>query len=119
VSKIAAAWAWVKKNWRWLLAPVGILLYLLGRAGRRNVVVQSPTLVEHQQVAHEAEEKAEAERKVAAATRDKKIERLNQDHDQVIQRLKEADARTAEALKDDPVALSRFLNQVDQDISKG
>ena len=118
MSKLSLAWAWLKKNWHWVVLPVGAALYLLGRAGRKAPVV-SPALVQHFEVQHQAEQEAGQQAALATIARDKKIQRLNQDHDQVIQRLKEADARTAEALKDDPIALSRFLNQVNQDVEKG
>jgi hypothetical protein len=114
VSKLSLAWAWVKKNWHWVVLPVGILLYLMGRAGRKPPVV-SPGLVQHFEVVEKAEENAVVQTAAAQATHDKKVEMVNQTHDQVIQRIKEADARTEAALADDPIALNRFLQQVGKD----
>jgi hypothetical protein len=114
VSKLALAWAWVKKNWHWVVLPVGILLYLMGRAGRKPPVV-SPALVQHFEVVAKAEEKAQEQTAAAQAVHDEKVETVNHTHDQVIQRIKEADARTEAVLADDPIALNRFLKQVGRD----
>lgn len=114
MSKLAAAWEWVKKNWHWIVVPVGVVLYLMGRAGRRNVHVVSPQLVQHEEVEREAEQKATSEQQAAAKTHDEKVQQVDQVYENLVKNIKAADARRAEALKDDPVALNRFLKEVDK-----
>jgi ABC-type antimicrobial peptide transport system ATPase subunit len=112
MSWVAAAWAWLKKWWKWLLPVVGAALWLLGKMGRKNVVVVSPELTQHETVAVDAEAKAQAAMTAAAVARDKKIAIVDQDYDAVIKKMDEADERKKVALADDPIALNKFLKEI-------
>lgn len=110
---VPAAWAWLKKNWQWVLLPVGAVIWLLGRSSaRKTVVVESSTLNEHEKFRAEVESETRGRLDVAESERRSahvKVETIRDD------RLKEADAAAraqAKALESNPEELNDFLKKV-------
>lgn len=113
MSWAAAAWAWLKKWWKWLLPVVGAALWLFGRLSKKSeVVVVSPELIDYEKIARQAEAQAQGKALAAAAARDKKIDIVDRDYDAVIKKMDEADERKKQALANDPVALNQFLKEI-------
>lgn len=116
-AKVAAAaivaWEWLKKNWKWVLFPVGILLAILGF--RRKPDVLAPSLVEADGVLEREDTKADIVKAQALADRDKKITEVTQKHDAVISKLTEEQRKEADSLQEDPEKLNAFLLDVGRD----
>lgn len=119
-SKIAAAaivaWEWLKKNWHWVLFPVGILLVVLGY--RRKAPVVAPALVGADEVQEREDTKADAVKAQALADRDKKIAEVTQQHSAVIAQLTDTQRKEADSLQEDPEKLNAFLLDVGRDMRK-
>ena len=111
-------WAWVKRYWRYLLFPVGIVLGIVSMlASRREVVVTSPSEVT------EAEKErllaaAEAHAKKAALEKERaaKVKEIEQAYRDTLDRLTEEQKGQVEELREDPDKLNEFLLQVGKDI---
>lgn len=114
------AWGWLKRNWKWLLLPVGVVLYLVGRASsKKEVSVLSPGLVAHEEVkakldAEAAQKKQAADEKAAAqlsgieANRSAKVSSETQ---------KQVDE--IEAVQGDPAKVTDLLKNIGKDIREG
>jgi hypothetical protein len=114
---LKAAAAWTVRNWKLLLFPIGILVWIAGRASsRKTVVLQSPELEEHFELKRRLDEEAtakkvEAAQKHAAATRkatEVYLDKTKQVEEQAAQRVAE--------LQTDPDALNDFLKQTGKDV---
>lgn len=114
------AWAWLKLNWKWLIFPLGVLLYVVGRlSSRGNITVVSPGLTGHEEVDEKL--KAEAEQKKQAAD-NKAAEQLTGIE---TGRRATATAETARQIKEveaaqgDPDKVNDLLKKVGKDIREG
>jgi hypothetical protein len=119
-EKLGAAWAWLKLNWKWLLFPLGVLLYVVGRvSARSNTTVVSPGLTEHEGVDEKL--KAEAAQKKQAAD-NKAAEQLNgieADRRAVANAETERQLKAVEAAQGDPDKVNDLLKKVGKDIREG
>lgn len=108
------AWEWLKRNWMWVLLPVGILLLLLGIKPRPKVV--GSQLHGAADAANKA--RAEAERKAAEAqaARDAEVKRIEAEHAESIKKLTDAQKKTVEELRTDPEKLNEYLLNVGKQI---
>lgn len=113
---LARALLWVKTHWKWLLFPVGALLWFLGRSGRRPVVVRSSEAegqakveVEASRVAFEKIEEARAKRASGVSRVEREVDAKLQDQDEEVR-------RKAEELENDPEALNDFLKSTGRDV---
>jgi len=112
------AWEWLKKNWMWLLFPLGIIIYFWGRL---SVDREPPTVVspELQQAGEKAEKvKEELDKKIAEAGAEKqeKLKKLKVDHQEKIEKLTDEQADEVERLLDDPDALNTYLYEVGRSV---
>lgn len=114
---VTVAWAWLKKWWKVLLFPLGILIWIVGRAtARKTVTVVSPELSQHQMAREAAERETQTKLRLAGEKRVAELDAIDRRNAEVIAKLNEAEARRAEALKDDPIALNKFLKEVGQGV---
>lgn len=116
-SKIAAAaviaWEWLKKNWHWVLFPIGIALAVFGF--RRKTPVVAPALVGADEVLDREDTKADLVKAQALADKDKQIAEITQKHDATIAKLTEEQRKEADSLQEDPEKLNAFLLNVGRD----
>ena len=106
------AWPWLKKNWQWLLFPVGILLFFAGRFSKpAEVITVAPT--------READERArvEAARRQAELTAERdrlqaRLDEVRKENENKLRELTYAQAREVDRLQNDPEALNAFLRSL-------
>lgn len=110
------AWAWLKKNWKYILFPVGILIGLATLLGRRKVVVVAPELVEAEEVRRRADQEAAVQVELAKRNREREVKRIEKEHVMTIAKLTRKQRDELEALREDPDELNSFLLQVGEDI---
>lgn len=103
-------WGWLKKYWKWLLFPVGIVLGILALVNKdriKDVVAPEAVKAEEDRIKHELEarkraEQAEQERKAA-------VEELERRHADTLEKLTEGQKAQVEELRENPDKLNEFL----------
>jgi len=110
-------WEWLKKYWKWILFPIGILgmviTYFIGRSSKKTKVeVISPVEKEADDMVKK--EQAEADKKAAEAKkeRDEKVAQLEKEHAETIKEFNDELRDKYEEIKDDPDKVSEFLLNV-------
>lgn len=92
-------WGWVKKYWKWVLFPIGIIsvliAYFVGKS-KQPVVTQSPDLGD---AGNDAIDAAEA----AVRERDRKLEELRLKNAERLQQLSADQTKELEELKSKPI----------------
>jgi hypothetical protein len=95
------AWEWIKKYWKWLLFPVGILAaiisFVIGRSSRDTI---PPTPIPD--LGKEGEEALEVAKK-AAEERDAKLAELRAKHQARLEQMDVEQKKQLEELKDKPL----------------
>lgn len=112
---LLAAWGWVKMHWRWLLFPVGILLFLLGRLTRKStpvVQVVSPALEGHDKVDQELQKKLDASLTQVDEQKQKQLLDIETEHAATIKTLTDDQKKQMADLRSDPDQLASFLKSV-------
>ena len=109
-------WTWLKANWKWLLFPVGILLFLAGWLLRPKTVVVDSAL--HNAALAEDKAKAEADKKnaEALAVKDAAVQKIEAEHQATIKQLTDEQKSKVTELRDDPDALNQYLLDVGNQI---
>lgn len=105
-------WAWLKKWGPWVVFPVGLAYWFLTRNRKTEITVSSPELMGHQEVRERIDTEAQKKISEAAVKRDERRESVEEHYAEVSKRLDAAEERRAEALKNDPDALNRYLKEV-------
>jgi hypothetical protein len=114
---LSTAWAWIKKNWKWLLFPIGILLFVLGKASsKKNFTVVNPELTGAEQEKLKAREEAEAKIQDAKEKRRVGVAKVEQEHAETIDKLTDEQLARAAELKDDPEELNTYLLDIGKEI---
>lgn len=110
------AWPWLKKNWKWLLFPIGILVFIAGYTSKSRIGTVSSELL------GAAEDKAVIEGRTAGqiieekAARDEKIAKLEKEHSATVAKLTRAQRDQMQKIRNDPDKVNEFLKQVGKDI---
>ena len=110
---LIAAWKWFKKYWMWLLFPVGVLVFIVGRLTAKG----PPTIIAPEVVGAEEERRRareEADRKAFEAERDRqiKLDKVRERHDELIKDLTDEQQEKVKELEEDPDKLNEFLLDV-------
>lgn len=109
----AAVWAWLKKYWKWLILPVGVAVYFLGRSQGGVKVVPNR---EESDAARALKEKIEArayeEKEEAKAELLKKSKEVVEKNQEAVDKLTDEQREMAGEMLDDPEALNSFLLDV-------
>lgn len=110
---------WLKTNWKWLLFPVGILLFLIGRlTSRKPPVVVAPELVGAAEEKLKAEEEAKSKALEAEADKKRRLVEIEKEHAEALRKLTDNQKKLVEALKDDPERLNDFLIDVGKSVRR-
>lgn len=115
---LKAVWVWLKKYWKYLLFPVGILLGLLAMR-RRKVNVVAPELLGAEENRRKVEKEAAKQLKKAEKDRRQKTDDIEKEHAVTIQKLTQEQREKLKELREDPDELNSFLLQVGKDIRVG
>lgn len=113
---LVSAYQWVRTHWRWLLFPLGIGLWLLGRAGRKSVTVVSSELEGQARVEADAGQLANVKSETARDQRDAGISEVEKSIDAKLEAQRKDALATASALQDDPEGLTNFLKDVGKNV---
>ena len=114
VKKAASAtWVWLKKYWQWLLLPVGVALYFLGRKqGGVKVIADREESDAARALKEKIEAKAAEEQEEAKAELLRKSKEVVERNQEVIEKLTDKQKQMADEMLDDPEALNSFLLDV-------
>lgn len=112
----AKAWEWTKTNWMWLLFPIGIALYLVGRASGGTTTVVSPASLLVRDSIAKNDAAAEAAKVRAAEALAARLKEIEAKHAATLEVLTLAQEAKVEELRSDPEALNAFLLSVGKDI---
>jgi hypothetical protein len=97
----------------WLLFPVGVLLFILGKLSvRKPPDVVAPEVFGAAEERRRAQEEADKKVEAAEAERERKLEEVRSRHSGLIKELTAEQEEKAEALIDDPAALNDYLLDV-------
>jgi hypothetical protein len=111
------AWLWLKKYWQWLVFPVGIALFLVGRwTKKKPPEVVAPELVGAAEVKAQAEKEAQKKLEEAEAKKEKQLKAIEDAHAKTINKLTAAQLDQMAGLKKDPDKLNAFLLDVGKKI---
>ena len=117
---LTKAWGWIKKYWKWLLPPLGVLIWILGRlTASKTVQVVAPELVGAEEVKEKANQQAKVDLGKAAAQKDAQVKVLEEKHSEAIASLTEGQKKQYEDIKNDPDAVNSFLTDVGKSIRGG
>jgi len=98
---LAKVWGWLKRNWKWILFPVGLLMFIGGiliaiASGNEDDDPPPPDFgKEGEELAKEIAE--------AAAERDRRLEELRAKNQQRLEQLDLDQQKELEELKDKPL----------------
>jgi len=114
---LSVAWAWLKRNWHWIIAPVGVALWLLGRLGsKRPVVITSGQLAEQALTEAKAAQQAALARAEVDNAHAAALQKLDAGYAVQIKGVSQTAQREAEKVGDDPEAVNALLHGVSKDI---
>lgn len=109
---VLQAGQWFRKNWRWVVFPLGIAAAVLGWTRRTNVTLASSTLIDADQTAKRLADEAAAKEKGAELLRDVKIVEADHTFEVTVEALQTRQEAAAAELTQDPDALNRVLLDV-------
>jgi hypothetical protein len=111
-------WTWLKKYWKYLLFPVGILLGVLGMLSKRKDLgdVVAPKEVETEGERDQANQEAKELSAEAKAERDEKVMEIGREHLGTVMKLTDEQKVKARELVDDPEQLNEYLLDVGKEI---
>jgi hypothetical protein len=112
MAGLKRVWVWLKANWQWVLFPIGIALFLMGRYSRpADLTVVDPLEdadARQREEGRQLQEALEHERQLVREQLDT-VHRENRD---TIARLTEEQRLEAARLEDDPEALNKWLRSL-------
>lgn len=113
VDKLKKAWTWLKENWKWLLFPVGITIFILGRisSSRGDGGLVDPTAGADAR-AREERERRESELEAERARLEARLAAVHQEHQEKLQTLTEQQQERVAELQQDPEALNAWLRSL-------
>lgn len=113
-------WLWLKKYWKWLIFPIGILVFVLGRLTSRKLpAVIAPELLGAAEVKEKADRQAVVELRKLDDERQTKVKEIEERHSEVISKLTDDQKKKYEAIKADPNEVNNFLLDIGKDIRNG
>jgi hypothetical protein len=107
---------WLKKNWRWLVLPVGIALFLAGYLIRKKPKVLAPEMVGASEVERNATDDAAAAVAAAVKEKDERLAEIEKEHAATLEKLTDGQRAKVKELHEDPEKLNDFLLHIGRDI---
>lgn len=109
---------WLKKNWQWVLLPVGLVMALVRLMATRGTTVVAPELLEADVAEKKASDQATRRVEVAEVKKEVAIAKIAKEHREVLMNLTAEQMATASKLGEDPVALHNYLLDVGKKMRK-
>lgn len=111
------AWAWLKANWKWLLAPVGVVIWFLARASAsKTVVVADGAIVGHDEEVAKADAVAAVQKAQADATAQAQHTQLDASHTAAVTALDKNLVAEADAVRDDSDKVNSYLKDTSKEM---
>jgi len=110
---------WLKKYWKWLLFPIGILIFIAGYVSRPKPKVLAPELLDHAAEREKIEKRTAGQIVEAKEERDKKLAEVEKEHAETVSKLNAEQRGKMQRLRQNPEELNKFLLQVGKDIRRG
>jgi hypothetical protein len=111
---LLTAWTWFKKNWHWVVFPIGILMLVAGWERKTTVVVNSPVLEGADKKKAELDAAAQKAELEAAQQRDKTIQQADATEQKATDAVVIDQQQKLPGLEADPDALNAVLHDVGQ-----
>lgn len=108
---------WVKRNWywiKWVLLPLGIILFVLEALSKRSITVLDTPLVDADKKKAELDQAAKDAEEKAAKERDAEIKKADQAADSNMAVVVDAQKKAAPGLQEDEDALNKELLEIGQ-----
>ena len=114
---LAKTWLWLKTNWKWLLFPVSILIWLIGYlSARRTVTAASSELVGAADVSRKADDEAKKYTGEADTLRLHKIDEADKKRDAAVDSVIETQEKAVKDLQEDPNELNKLLLRTGKEV---
>lgn len=110
------AWPWLKKNWQWVLVPIGVLLFATKLLGGRRTTVVASELTGAAEVEREAEAVANREKAEATKRRLTRLRVVKEEHAEAVKVLTKEQAARVDELLEDPEGLNSYLLDVGKQV---
>jgi hypothetical protein len=112
-------WEWLKRNWKWLLLPLGVLFWFLGRVtAKKKVTITSTALAEADSAKVAIDEKAEAQRELADAKEATQLAGIASRQAAAVTAATQAQVGAAAAAQGDPEQVNALLQAVSKDLRR-
>lgn len=113
------AWAWLKRSWKWLLLPVGVLIWVAARlTSKKEVTVISPGLVEHEEVRERLELEATQKKAAADVKAAEQLSGIEATRTQTVAKETQKQIDAIKEAQDDSQKVNDLLKSVGKDMRK-
>jgi Skp family chaperone for outer membrane proteins len=113
------AWPWLKANWKWLLFPIGILVFIAGYTSKSKIGTVSSELLGAAEDRKVIEGRTAGQIVEEKQVRDEKLAKIEKEHSATVSKLTRAQRDQMEKLRNDPDKVNEFLLKVGKDIRGG
>lgn len=112
-------WEWLRKHWKWLLLPVGLLIWFLGRVtAKKQVTITSTALADADVAKAGIEEEAASRRKLADAKEAAQLGGVASQHAAAVATATQKQVDSAAEAQGDPERVNALLLSVGKDMRK-
>jgi len=103
-------WSWLKKYWKWILLPVGIILFLLSLRKTKVVAIPVDTGAATEAAIKKHEEELKRREEEAKAKADAELKKIEEEHKAALDKLDQEQRKQYDILKKgDPQKLTDWL----------
>lgn len=112
-------WEWLKRNWKWLLLPLGVVLWFLGRATAKKEVTITSTALDGANTAKDKIDAAADEKRVQAdAAEAAQLAGVAAQHSAAVAVATQKQLDVAAAAQGDSEAVNSILTGVGKDMRR-
>lgn len=116
---LKSAWTWIRTNWKWLLGPLGVLIWLIARASATKaapIVVADGAIVGHDEEVAKADEVAAVQKAQSDAEAQAAHNQLDAGHAAAVIAIDKSLTADVDAVRADPDKVNEFLNETSKDM---
>lgn len=115
---LKSAWVWLKANWKWLIAPVGVVLWFIARASASKAapVVADGAIVGHDEEVAKADADAAVQKAQADATAQAQHAQLDAGHAAAVGAIDKTLVAEADAARGDADKVNEILKDTSKEM---
>lgn len=115
---IEKVWAWIKANWKWLLGPLGVLIWLVARAttSKTAPTIADGEIVGHDEAMAEADHLASVQKAQADAASQAQHAQIDAGHAAAVGALDKSLIAEADAVRDDSDKVNSYLKDTGKEL---